>query len=829
MANLWNRFFKSESKEKAICDTECVTIPIKVGNISMYTSKVVDNRHNQKELLVNAIEPIVNRCVSAIISGTLSHGLNVKSDNEDIESNILELMRSKKWYEKSEFILNSLLGTDGDVFAFSAEAQKSKKDLFLYSVNHNGINQIEFATESIEILDFQLRKIATVPKDSLYQIKSTYNLDNDIVGTTPLMLLKERISEKQNWVNANKKKGLNGGKIEGVLTPSKDLVTNVNLQDRSNYMAELDDSIAVLSESSKNSIMNYAYIPVPVDLVQFSRSNKDEDYLGNIRDINYEICSTYEVPPSLVGFHADTDPNLSNAEQHIDYFSKTTTNKYKTKLENFWSWYIESELGYTSEQFRIFIGREPTNETIELRNQLIETVRLANEINTSYGREVVKPKLESLEQLGLELVDDTVNLNPIDENVDDSSNELDVLDELNNSSKSSNPAKKIITWNDRKIGVQFSVGDKRFGKNMPCTYGYLIKHKGEDGMALDCYVGANLASPFIYKITQIDPETGNFDEFKFMIGFSSLEEARTTYLKVIPKKYFGKISYSSILEIDKYRVVDEVKPDEEFFVKKKAKDIGKVPHVDNLVNSKPYKEFKIKLQDILNEQINQLFTEKTKVSKSDDLFTDISKRLKDNLSESELFKIISTELLPTILSDYNEFYNSNYTINNLPQKLLDEIDQIIGLTINGDGKKYEGINQTTALTIAREYAKILSQKRYSLEDYNKIPHEQKKRLWNELNKQRKSVIIESRTDLISEIIAQQSYNRVVSNLAEEDGLTWVGVRTVRDKNVRADHKLNEGLMFAISSKQPWNDFNCRCEYVFGTKQTLLELGIFKIK
>ncbi|MGL4758846.1 MAG: hypothetical protein ACRCXZ_05895, partial [Patescibacteria group bacterium] len=630
------------------------------------------------------------------------------------------------------------------------------------------------------------------------------------------------------WVNANKNKGLNGGKIEGILTPVKDMITNVSIQDRSNYIAELDDSISVLSETEKNTIMNYAYIPVPVDLVPFTRSNKDEDYLVNIRDINYEICSTYEVPASLVGFHADTDPNLSNAEKHIDYFHKTTANKYKTKLEDFWTWYIKNEFGYEESEFKIFIGREQTDETIALREQLIETVRLANEINTTYGKQVVKPKLESLEKLGLELVDDVIEANPLDDVIvdDNEGNEIDIIDDLNSTVKSSQPAKKIIEWQNRKIGIQFGVGDKRFGKNMPVMYGYLIKHKGEDKMALDCYIGDNLSSPYIYKITQIDPATGAFDEYKFMIGFNSIEEARTIFLKMIPKKYFGKISYSNILEIDKYRVQEEVKPDDDFLIKAPKK---KAPNINDFYNSKAYKSFKTEISKLIKNQVDNLFNLQTKVSKSDDIFNDVFKSLKDPSSEDEMYNVIKTELLPSILKDYNEYYNANYTIDTIPKQLIDELTTLIDLSINGDNKEYQGINQTTALTIAREYAKIMTQKGYTLDDYQKLPREQKKRLWNDLNKQGKAIIIESRTDLISEILAQQSYNRIVGNLAKEDGLTWVGVRVGVARNKRDDHKKNVGLMFPINEIQPWLDYNCQCEYIFGIKQTLIDLNEFKIR
>jgi ppGpp synthetase/RelA/SpoT-type nucleotidyltranferase len=46
----------------------------------------------------------------------------------------------------------------------------------------------------------------------------------------------------------------------------------------------------------------------------------------------------------------------------------------------------------------------------------------------------------------------------------------------------------------------------------------------------DVYVGRDYESPYVYAVEQLKPN-GEFDEYKFMLGFSTLEDARSTYLK----------------------------------------------------------------------------------------------------------------------------------------------------------------------------------------------------------------------------------------------------------------------------------------------------------
>lgn len=60
-------------------------------------------------------------------------------------------------------------------------------------------------------------------------------------------------------------------------------------------------------------------------------------------------------------------------------------------------------------------------------------------------------------------------------------------------------------------------------------YGEIRGTEGTDSDPLDCYVGPNADSPLVVVIHQRDPETGDFDEDKVMLGFNSEEEAVGAY------------------------------------------------------------------------------------------------------------------------------------------------------------------------------------------------------------------------------------------------------------------------------------------------------------
>lgn len=78
---------------------------------------------------------------------------------------------------------------------------------------------------------------------------------------------------------------------------------------------------------------------------------------------------------------------------------------------------------------------------------------------------------------------------------------------------------------------------------MPADYGFIKGIAAEDGDELDVFVGPNLENGKVFAITQNNPATGAFDEFKIMFGFDTPEQAETCYHAAYSPdwKGFGKI------------------------------------------------------------------------------------------------------------------------------------------------------------------------------------------------------------------------------------------------------------------------------------------------
>lgn len=84
---------------------------------------------------------------------------------------------------------------------------------------------------------------------------------------------------------------------------------------------------------------------------------------------------------------------------------------------------------------------------------------------------------------------------------------------------------------------------KKWETHMKNDYGFLKKVDGADGEGVDVYLGADDGVEFAYVVHQNNPKTGEFDEDKVMLGFSSAEEARKAYLDHYDdEKFFGSMT-----------------------------------------------------------------------------------------------------------------------------------------------------------------------------------------------------------------------------------------------------------------------------------------------
>ncbi len=119
------------------------------------------------------------------------------------------------------------------------------------------------------------------------------------------------------------------------------------------------------------------------------------------------------------------------------------------------------------------------------------------------------------------------------------------------------PPKKIVNWNGLSIGVTHQVGDTRFPLARPIVadYGHLRRSYGSapDGKALDFYLGENLESPNVFKVRQLDPQTGMPDEDKYFIGFEDAASARDCFTYHAGRDRFGGIEPIDQNQLQVYR------------------------------------------------------------------------------------------------------------------------------------------------------------------------------------------------------------------------------------------------------------------------------------
>lgn len=73
------------------------------------------------------------------------------------------------------------------------------------------------------------------------------------------------------------------------------------------------------------------------------------------------------------------------------------------------------------------------------------------------------------------------------------------------------------------------VNGKEWSVTMSNTYGYIRGTESVDGDHIDVFLGPDMNSDMVYVVDQVNTD-GSFDEHKVMMGFSSLEDARSAYL-----------------------------------------------------------------------------------------------------------------------------------------------------------------------------------------------------------------------------------------------------------------------------------------------------------
>lgn len=101
------------------------------------------------------------------------------------------------------------------------------------------------------------------------------------------------------------------------------------------------------------------------------------------------------------------------------------------------------------------------------------------------------------------------------------------------------PYEGFIWFQGLEIDVENAAGStrsgtspdgKRWSTTMKFPYGEIRGTEGADGDKLDAYVGPNAVSPLVVVIHQQDPDTGEYDEDKCMLGWEDDRAAVEAYL-----------------------------------------------------------------------------------------------------------------------------------------------------------------------------------------------------------------------------------------------------------------------------------------------------------
>lgn len=191
----------------------------------------------------------------------------------------------------------------------------------------------------------------------------------------------------------------------------------------------------------------------------------------------------------------------------------------------------------------------------------------------------------------------------------------------------------------------------------------------------------------------------------------------------------------------------------------------------------------------------------------------------DKKSLTDLQNVVALEAI----SKYNEMYNTNYTLQNIPDELKQYLELFVAITLYGWG---ETLNKDIKPATMDLLKSVFGDK---AEEYKGINETIKSLLeGKDLSQIDQEAFAKHRTEVLFAGIFG-AFNIVTGFLSKTDNRNWVGVITMNDGKVREEHFLNHRKYFNRSLKQPWNDFNCRCSYYyFKTEEEAKKAGFSKL-
>ena len=117
-----------------------------------------------------------------------------------------------------------------------------------------------------------------------------------------------------------------------------------------------------------------------------------------------------------------------------------------------------------------------------------------------------------------------------------------------------NYKKGHVKINGFDVTIEQPAGSVRSGKDangkewsvtMNNTYGYIRGTEGVDGDHIDVFLGPDMSSDMVYVVDQVNTD-GSFDEHKVMMGFPSLEDARSAYFSNYEEGWQGLCNITGV-------------------------------------------------------------------------------------------------------------------------------------------------------------------------------------------------------------------------------------------------------------------------------------------
>lgn len=144
----------------------------------------------------------------------------------------------------------------------------------------------------------------------------------------------------------------------------------------------------------------------------------------------------------------------------------------------------------------------------------------------------------------------------------------------------------VIEWDEGDIRKGKTEEGKEWERIMAAPYGYILGTTGAgDKEGVDVYLGANENAPNVFVIEQLKDD-GSFDEYKTMLGFDTLEEARDMYLKHYPKSWkenrLGEVATFPIEEFRQTVFQNQDKSKTAAAVSNLAGFLREVSHIDGM-------------------------------------------------------------------------------------------------------------------------------------------------------------------------------------------------------------------------------------------------------